>query len=158
MLVLFLECLTTCGHDPRLGASIEAPFLPFVEAFEFECKCKIMDVPISFQEIDEDHAGECWNYVVLFESYSEIAIDRLWWDTARPDVKEQLIFHELGHCVLHRDHIDMEINQIPVSIMHPVVGLIPKTVYLEKRKDYVDELFLRGKFYKEDRRKSRPKN
>lgn len=54
---------------------------------------------------------------------------------------EQVIFHELGHCILFRDHsggVDITIGG-PSSMMYP--GLIDQTIYLNHRHQYLDEMF-----------------
>lgn len=146
LFVLIWQLISCGGHDPRLGAVIEAPFLPFVKTFESECKCKVFDIPITFQEIDIAHAGECWNYVWLLNSYSEVAIDADWWKRARDDMREQLILHELGHCVLHREHNNALVGTYPLSLMYSVAGQIGSTYYAENRQNYFDELFQRNAF------------
>lgn len=49
-----------------------------------------------------------------------IQIDSNFWTSADDDAKEQVIFHELGHCAMYLGHIpDLDINNCPVSIMYP---------------------------------------
>ncbi len=143
---LYLALLTACGHDPRLGASIEAPFLPHVAEFERACGCKVIDIPITFQKIDDANAGECWDYSYPFEGFQEIMIDREWWYEANPREQEQLIFHELGHCRLHRQHTESMQGAFPISLMYPKMGRIPNWFYVQNRSQYFDELFQRNNF------------
>ena len=52
---------------------------------------------------------------------------------------EQLTFHELGHCILNRDHYDERDslgNFISIMNTHTIID-----DYWEKRKYYLDELF-----------------
>lgn len=149
--------LLSCSHDPRMGASIEAPFLPYVDAFEHECGCKVLDVPITFSKLQDSHVGECQNYVVLTESFSEIFIDREYWDSASIARREQLIFHELGHCVLRREHLLTKRSGFPISLMYPEIDRIPDFWYAIYRKIYLDELFQRGEFATERRTSPIPK-
>ncbi len=67
-----------------------------------------------------------------------ITIDRTYWEGATDVAKENLAFHELGHCILKRDHNDRKDQGVPVSLMFP--NLIP--FYYEKDKQpYINELF-----------------
>lgn len=53
---------------------------------------------------------------------------------------EFLIYHELGHLLLKREHRDMEINGYAISLMH-TNAIIGQLENKELRKLYVDELF-----------------
>jgi len=54
----------------------------------------------------------------------------------RPDqFREQLIFHELGHCVLFQPHR----RDDKLSIMNP--GIMPSMVYRNRRDEMLKELF-----------------
>ncbi|MEO1437911.1 MAG: hypothetical protein AAFV80_20385, partial [Bacteroidota bacterium] len=68
----------------------------------------IGDIPI------EDASGACQHGEPSF-----ILVDREWWNNASAMEREFLIFHELGHCYLLREHFD---DQHPdgscVSMMH----------------------------------------
>lgn len=66
----------------------------------------------------------------------------LYWKTN----PEALLFHELGHVYLNRDHENKLIGMLPKSIMHadqmPAYGKSLFTVYPpENREYYIDELF-----------------
>lgn len=144
----FIWQLIGCGTiDPRQGASIEEPFLLHVKTFEEECKCTVRDLPITFGAMDHPtHVGECQNYVVLFESYSEVLIDKEFWDTASDNRKEQLIMHELGHCLLHRAHLTARVHGFPISFMYPYIDSMPEASYIGLRSKYFEELFQRGAY------------
>lgn len=77
--------------------------------------------------------GAC-NYVtrdiVINKRFMEKNLDRI----------EEVIFHELGHCVLRRGHIGGKINGKVISIMNPYI-LEPED-YDENRDYYIKELFL----------------
>jgi hypothetical protein len=59
-----------------------------------------------------------------------------------PDIrKEQLMFHELGHCALDRPHVEEEDPEnLPVSLMYPV--MMNDSLYRLHRETYIKELFL----------------
>ncbi len=57
-----------------------------------------ISVSIGFHESHSIYAGTCqpWR--------GEIKINKDFWERATPEIKKWLIFHELGHCVLNREH------------------------------------------------------
>jgi hypothetical protein len=60
---------------------------------------------------------------------------------ANHTLQEQVIFHELGHCLLGRyRHINDNINTIPISLMNSY--LFSSYIYEAYREYYIAELFL----------------
>ena len=88
---------------------------------------------------DQRRAGEC---VRVSGRGIIIRMNSTWWPLHLNDQeRENVVFHELGHCVLNREHssgIDVELG-IPASVMYP--SPLPPGVYTRFRKYYVDELF-----------------
>jgi len=73
-----------------------------------------------------------------------ILISRQYWEASSDLDREQLIFHELGHCVLGRDHNDeitvLEDGEtVPLSLMNTYV--IEEEHYTRYREEYIRELF-----------------
>jgi hypothetical protein len=77
-----------------------------------------------------------------------ISINPAWWN--RTDItnseREYAIYHELGHCILDRNHktdltsfVDYPSAQVPVSMMYP--SIISSTIYKNNLQYYNDELF-----------------
>ena len=51
--------------------------------------------------------------------HKDIVIKQPYWNTLGDYGREQLIFHELGHCALNRDHDNnKDIYDCPMSIMY----------------------------------------
>lgn len=48
-----------------------------------------------------------------------VRINQVLWATLTAASREELMFHELGHCILNRGHDSTEVSGVPVSIMHP---------------------------------------
>lgn len=66
------------------------------------------------------------------------------WNEGNGDFRESLVFHELGHCVLYRDHCDAKISEeVPVSNMHPTLPYPHDWAY--RRKHYIKETFIPSK-------------
>ncbi len=75
-------------------------------------------------------------------SPGEIVIDQQFWSRANYYAKEMVVFHELGHCFLFRDHLEgKRPNGSCISIMRS--GLVQcRDIYSSTTKDYyVQELF-----------------
>lgn len=74
---------------------------------------------------------------------ANIVFDDKWWNDATFFQREQLVFHELGHCVLNRGHKDSKVittlGEIPSSIMYDHV--IEPEIYVRHRNEYILELF-----------------
>lgn len=113
--IVFLFVLSACGvtpyHDPEL--------LPYLEKFRSEMNLKSDYVSLYFGELEKPTIGRC-RLGIFPNSY--ITIDKNFWETASESGKEQLMYHELGHCVLMLGHDDELIEyqgfQIPASIMN----------------------------------------
>lgn len=69
-----------------------------------------------------------------------ITINKKAWITMTDSQREQLMFHELGHCVLNRDHCDKANYGQPMSLMH-TDKYVGDRFYHEHRHWYYIELF-----------------
>lgn len=72
-----------------------------------------------------------------------VIIDKSYWDNATDLEREFLVFHELGHCILNRDHLDeADLFGNCISIMTSgtaqcIINYTPAT-----REGLIDELFM----------------
>lgn len=113
------------GEDPtlsnRLPVVIDDEFKPFVGTFEGITNTKVA-IRIQFDKLESaTQIGVCFSWT---DGNREVYIDRATWPTLSTLGKEQLILHELGHCILNRPHLEELVNiggykKIPKSIMHP---------------------------------------
>jgi len=72
-----------------------------------------------------------------------VTIDKSFWENASTLKREMVVYHELGHCVLYKDHNeDYNREGTCLSIMNS--GTAPCTVaYTYQNRDYyIDELFV----------------
>ena len=68
-------------------------------------------------------AGECFTD----SDGPKILISKKLWDTFDDRLREELIFHELGHCVMGLGHnCSRKLGGLPSSIMYPVMFSIPE--------------------------------
>jgi hypothetical protein len=135
--------LIGCGQQPQRSTNKE--FIPYIERFT-RATTITPDISINFNKL-EDYVGVCF---IFNNGQRKIEIDAQFWDEADDLTREELLFHELGHCVLNRDHdltltshSDYDYN-FPNSIMYPYVfGGAP---FYEQFKDhYWEELTNEGK-------------
>lgn len=110
-------------QDPPFKMTFEERLKPYVSKFESEMGTNAQDVSTEFKEINDGQAvGQCWEFNT---GEKKILIDPRYWDVATECEREELMYHELGHCALGLDHnenvIDMGDSQIPESIMYPYI-------------------------------------
>lgn len=80
--------------------------------------------------------GACNNStgdIYLLDSY---------WRNATYSQRKSLIYHEMGHCILKRNHLSRKINGIAVSMMYPNSEF--DHFYPRYREEYVKELFTKN--------------
>lgn len=129
--------LSSCG-----GAYITNGMDTYVQSFEAEslARGKTLQVHnLVIEVVDElPHPYEGGAFVGLCtldgkDNSPYIQIYKTFWDAASNAMKEQLIFHEMGHCLLYKTHIPGE------GLMH--ASLSPEEVYTLDRKVWLDNFF-----------------
>lgn len=121
---ILLVILVGCGKTyPPPKQTIETELIDFVQKFEQRYNIKV-NASIQFvDELPSPSVGVCHSYYANSPS-NYIEIDKSYWDTLDYYGKEQLIYHELGHCVFDYGHdesvIIVEGYTIPKSIMYPI--------------------------------------
>lgn len=141
------------------GDGIQKPFihgeiLPYVKEFESLYGKKTENISITFTSfLGSSVVGICQSYSKNGGWYKGkvIKLDRDYWNESSESLKEILVFHELGHCELERDHEDDLIVYthdgkkvfMSKSIMNSYI--INETNYIENRTYYVVELFSKNK-------------
>lgn len=83
-----------------------------------------------------DYAGQC----VIGNGTPTMTLNSIYWPTFDDALREELVFHELGHCVLNRLHNnDVDARGIPVSIMYGQMQV--EGIYSDHRADWFVEMF-----------------
>jgi hypothetical protein len=115
----------------------------YVGRFESEFSVSI-NFSVQFEELPEGQAGVCTKWS---NGAKQIKIKKSYFDAVNDYQREQLIYHELGHCVLNRDHNNNLITFVsdagnwPASIMRSVAfSTTEADVYKTNRSYYLDEL------------------
>lgn len=138
--VLLALLLTGCGHHRVI--LIDPTVQPFYNSFLAEASKQGKDLKIDslmitkVSVLPELELGRCDDgdipIVLILDSY---------WESASIADKEQLIYHELGHCVLGRKHLDGKLDSgIPISIMNTFH--FDRSTYVYYHDYYMRELFL----------------
>lgn len=112
-----------CGPGVNTQPFVEKEIMSYVDKFNSTYNT-IVNIEIKFKELDDNIAGICYYYGS--ESFSNyIEIDKIIFSEYSNLGKEELIFHELGHCIFDREHtVDLfyyKNSMIPKSIMYPYV-------------------------------------
>ncbi len=117
-ILIFALGLGACGHRPP---HIDEQLWVYASRFEQDLGIPV-NVGMSFVPQAPMILGTCWMYPGdPMANYIEI--DPAWWDVISESEREELVFHELGHCVLLQEHLtgtimDRDGRWIPLSIMH----------------------------------------
>lgn len=116
-------------------------FIPYIQEFEHYYKSSVSHVPIGFKDLGPNIAGIC--YRTIFDGktiYAYVEIDSLYWPTLSEHQKINLIFHELGHCAMNRDHVPFEaVRLCPTSFMH--YQIMGNDCLKANYEDYIKEMF-----------------
>jgi hypothetical protein len=105
------------------------------QASELGQNIRVSDLVIRFKYIpiegDKTVLGRCWRGG---DTSPTIDIDPEHWKTMSMVARELLMFHEMGHCILRRDHVEDF-----TSIMNPY--LISTSVFIKDEDRLLAELF-----------------
>ena len=156
LVVLFTACADE-NLSPSQGFQSDDEFFPTVvpelrplyQSFEQEAALRGITINLTAEAVtgnivqlgDNSILGLCRSGVD--GEPNRIAIDVDAWTNSSDAFREVIVFHELGHCVLGRQHLDDAENGVCVSLMNS--GLSGCEIILDDAKvraQYLDELFL----------------
>ena len=127
--------------------SVDADLWPYFESFEYEAALRNIPVDLareriigSIENISESNVvGQC-SYGRY--AHSHVVIDENFWSRANYFAREMIVFHELGHCFLFRDHREGRFeNGSCISIMRSGLQSCRDNYHSRSREYYLDELF-----------------
>lgn len=119
-------CFQNCGRGFDVAAAkspanyvTDPIFHEYIEDFKKYHQANVDEVPIAFGDVGV-YAGMCWRlWVGDAFIYGYIKVDKKNWYIMSEEQKTNLIFHELGHCALNRDHVSFESPRVcPTSFMY----------------------------------------
>lgn len=139
--------ISACEEEPQIVFVVDAPLQEYYERFIYEAAIRGQDLEYATYQVDatisdipeQNVIGQCsWS-----QTHSHaITIDKAYWSRANDTQKEFVVFHELGHCVLGRNHIDVaDVNGNCESIMTSGTGGCRVTYLHNNRNKLLDELF-----------------
>ncbi len=145
-MLLLNSCTKQREAEIQFG-SVDEKLWVFFEQFEIEGKKRGVDIDIrnlgitgEISEIRDDYvAGTC---TYSHRNPNHITIDLNFWNNSDDFSKEMIIFHELGHCYLYRDHLEGRLsNGACRSIMRSGLENCVDNYNRFTRNMYLDELF-----------------
>lgn len=127
--------------NPTFNTYVES-FNTYGKSYTGNANFKVTDVPINFGDTENpSFEGVCFTYPA--SGKSEIIIRKEWWDSVNDDYRESLLFHELGHCSLNREHQNITHESggrtHKESIMNQII--INPVDYKSYKVQYLTELF-----------------
>ena len=147
LLYILLVIITLCGCSKQFDNDIETELQVHFDNFVVEAEAN--GVAISLDEIDigaylenietRGTLGQCKSYS---DGSKQVAIDLPFWNRASDLEREYVVFHELGHCILGREHSDeKDANGICMSIMQSGDNDCSGIYTSENRNSLLNELF-----------------
>lgn len=134
-------------EEPQISYVVDVPLQVYFDRFIHEAAARDLDVEYATYQVDaqigdiieKNVIGQCaWSGA----HQHSITIDEQYWRTANDLQREFVVFHELGHCVLGRDHIDGDdVNGNCVSVMTSGTGPCRILYNSQNRNELLDELF-----------------
>ena len=147
--LLFLLGWVACSKEeaaPKFPVDVPIEVQPFVDQFVAEAAARGRVIDLSASGLQITFQDNLEDTLAAFCSNGAIAINRKFWETRDDTNRETMIFHELGHCILHRDHYNALLpNDEWLSMMRgdPIPpGRSSSMNYSGiRRQYYIDELF-----------------
>lgn len=147
LLVLSTLLLSACGaalpgteqNDPRTIVGVDPAFQSYVSSYVADKHAPLAyDIPIQFSAQSGTTVAVCTRWS---NGYRQIQVDPTFWNSYSATKRKEVIYHELGHCDLNRDHnTEVDSYGIPKSIMYPYsFGLNWYGAYQELL--FINELF-----------------
>jgi hypothetical protein len=130
----------------ELFANVDERLWEYFESFENEAALRGIHIDLNEEGTsgvispisDEGVAGTCqYN-----SHFNHVTVDEDFWTRGHVLLREFVVYHELGHCVLHRDHEESSFdNGICRSIMRSGLEDCRDAYTQQNRAYYLDELF-----------------
>ena len=137
---MLLLLLISCGSETTLKT--DDVFEQYKQRFTIDTKLDASHISIIFGEMDAK-----WYALCYYDSDGNyIHINKTPWETLSDIRREILIYHELGHCLLGKDHYDVDIffngYRCPSSIVTTLLFTENQIqhCYLPEKEYYINEL------------------
>lgn len=138
-MMLLIQACTGCGKTYEVDPRLE----PYVQRFEKHATFQVDNLVAGFGDTKKEGKnviGVCYHSIT-----PEIVINLEYWNKEDDLGREELMFHELGHCIYDLEHDTRVLvdEWCPFSVMHPYV--LPFGCYELFHDHYIEQLF-----YEED--------
>jgi hypothetical protein len=126
---------------PYIGPSELQPYVnKFVDyGMKYGRDLDVSEIIIQFGNLSKYGSGVIGLCELSTGSNPTVTLNDTWWDKVDDTQRLLLVLHELGHCSLYRMHLNTKNNNIPVSIMYPLI--ISSSTYLPRKNEYDKELY-----------------
>ncbi len=143
----WLLLILSCTVDEEANLFVDTDIAPYFERFVEEGSERGHDIDLVAMEIEgmieslneEGVLGQCVHDNL---NPDRVVIDADFWNKSTDLHREFLVFHELGHCVLGRGHLDTrDAEGKCISIMNAGSATCRSNYTIATRATYLDELF-----------------
>ena len=144
--IFFTACqLNSETGELRTYPLVDEDLWPYFQNFEEEALRRGYNIDLNLLEVtgliltipQQGVAGTC----TYGAHINEVNIDVSYWNNSNVLRREYVVFHELGHCVLHRDHLEDADNGNCLSLMNSGTAGCDVAYNPTNRDFYIDELF-----------------
>lgn len=143
-----VSCATT-PIDPGTSyvpiTEVDSALAPLVDSFIYEANLRghhvdMSRVTVTFGNIRKNRCDNTIGYCMTNPRFGAIVkINTSTWPELNPYEQEMLVYHEMAHCLIGRDHCSKKLKDKPLSLMYPLI--LDTSIYKDNREEYVDELF-----------------
>jgi hypothetical protein len=126
LLIAVLFAASGCGRGLASPSAPHGTFSPYFQAFEDASEQNGRStygddsVRIVFGATTGEVVGNC---TVGFDTARIVTVNTAYWYAASENARLQLVYHELGHCLLNRAHVASYVafpeGVVPTSVMSP---------------------------------------
>lgn len=125
-------------------AEVESPLSPYVEYFQDAAASYLVPVNMNNLVVSFVDSYPIKTWVGLCQRGKGVTkfvtIREDYFKSKSPEVRYALVLHELGHCVLDKEHVEGYLpDKCPKSLMHPSDGLFG--CFFKNQDYYFRELF-----------------
>lgn len=164
---LFLVALSSCQKDfidpmiiedpvveagPKSYPGVDEALWSYFERFEIEAAAQNIEIDLiqtettgTIEDLEEENVAGLCSYSTDRQNQiieNHITIDMEFWNRFNDNVKEMIVFHELGHCVLGRGHREGQLqNGSCISIMRSGSEFCRDVYNPSTKAYYISELF-----------------
>lgn len=151
LIIGIIVCLavwgSACEKEETVVSKVDEDLQPYFERFDVEAIARGLDFSLEMEELEASILSINRDGVLGQCHYSDeapniVEVDDEFWARATDLEKEYVVFHELGHCILGRDHDDTRnSNGTCSSMMQSGLTNCRVEYNASNRDEYINELF-----------------